>query len=119
MSLESRKISTIGEMTNLMQVDSESFPELMWQSISLITALYAIIGSAVILWFYIGPAVFAGIGALVILIPINSFIATKLGQANRQKLEASDSRIKIINEVLNGIKVIYFAFLFLNLCIVI
>jgi ABC-type multidrug transport system fused ATPase/permease subunit len=62
----------------------------------------------IILWFYIGPAVFAGLAALVFMFPLSSFLATKFGLTNAIKLKASDSRIKTINEVLNGIKVIKF-----------
>jgi hypothetical protein len=57
------------------------------------------------LWFYIGNAMFAGVIALAILIPLNSYFANQYSVAQMKKLEISDSKIKIINEVLNGIKV--------------
>jgi hypothetical protein len=58
------------------------------------------------LYFYIGVAVFAGLGAMVLLLPLNAIMAKFYNEAQTEKLKFSDTRIKIINEVLSGIKVI-------------
>jgi hypothetical protein len=58
------------------------------------------------LYFYMGVAIFAGLGALVLLLPLNAIIAKIYNEAQTKKLKFSDTRIKIINEVLSGIKVI-------------
>lgn len=47
----------------------------------------------------------AGVAVMVILIPINGFIAnrTKILQISQMKMK--DKRVKLMNEILNGIKV--------------
>jgi hypothetical protein len=52
--------------------------------------------------------VFAGIGVMAIMLPFNSYFANRFSIDQANKLEVSDTRIKIINEVLSGIKVIKF-----------
>ena len=51
---------------------------------------------------------FSGLAVMILLVPLNSYFAHKFSIAQHKKLIVSDSRIKIINEVLNGIKVIKF-----------
>ena len=64
-----------------------------------------IILSLIILYMYIGNTVFAGIAVMIVVTPINSYIAHRFSLDQENKLVVSDSRIKVINEVLNGIKV--------------
>lgn len=61
---------------NLMSVDSQRFNDLMlyfngiWSSpLQIILAMY-------FLWQSLGPSVFAGLGVIVLLIPINGILAT-------------------------------------------
>ena len=56
----------------------------------------------------VGAAVFAGLGFLVILAPINVFIFIFVGKFRRLTLKESDSRVKLVNEILSGIRVIKF-----------
>ena len=108
LSDEARAETQTGEMINLMQVDANSFAEYHRVANILWSGVLDVIISFAVLYAYIGNAVFAGIGALMILVPLNLFFAHKLSIASEKKLEVSDSRMKIINEVLNGIKVIKF-----------
>jgi hypothetical protein len=45
-----------------------------------------------------------GLGLLVLLIPVNGVVMKKLGGLQTDIMAAKDKRIKIINEVLNGMK---------------
>jgi hypothetical protein len=58
------------------------------------------------LWFYMGPAIFAGLGVMIFILPFNALMAKLYDKFQTKKLKISDNRIKIINEVLSGIKVI-------------
>ena len=42
---------------------------------------------------------------MVLFIPVNIYLSTKSKELQRQKLKQQDSRIKITNEILNGVKV--------------
>lgn len=49
--------------------------------------------------FYLGLAV------MIILIPINGFIANKIKILQIRQMKNKDERVKLMNEVLSGIKV--------------
>ena len=52
-----------------------------------------------------GPSVLAGVGSMVLLLPLN-FISGYISKKFQVKLmQIRDERIKMINEILNGIKV--------------
>ena len=48
---------------------------------------------------------FAGLGIMILLVPINGVIMAKAQTLQKQMMEQKDSRIKMITEILNGIKV--------------
>lgn len=47
----------------------------------------------------------AGVLAMLLLIPANGFIATRLRTLSVENMKLKDKRIKLMNEILNGIKV--------------
>ncbi len=95
----------MGQIINLITVDAQKF-----QDIPVLLHMFwsapLIIGVAMyFLWKELGPAAFVGLGILLILIPINVL----LGQITRPlqvvQMTQKDSRIKMTNEILSGIKV--------------
>lgn len=52
-----------------------------------------------------GPSVLAGVAVMVILIPVNGFIANKTKILQISQMKSKDKRVKLMNEILNGIKV--------------
>ncbi|XP_018417069.1 PREDICTED: canalicular multispecific organic anion transporter 1 isoform X2 [Nanorana parkeri] len=101
-----RKESTVGETVNLMSADAQKFMDLtnfihlIWSSPMQIAI------SIVFLWVELGPAVMAGLGVMVLLIPINAVLATKSKSFQTKNMKNKDSRLKIMNEILNGIKIL-------------
>ena len=53
----------------------------------------------------VGVAMFAGLGVMVVLLPFNGFITAKVGKYQKQQMAKKDERLKLMNEILNGIKV--------------
>lgn len=101
-----KRSSTVGEVVNLMSVDAQRFQDLttflnmLWSApLQIILALY-------FLWQTLGPSVLAGVAVMVLLIPINAFIAMKTRAFQVEQMQYKDSRIKLMNEILNGIKVL-------------
>lgn len=105
MSTKARKQATVGEMVNLMQVNTQSFIELMTYINMIWSAPLQIIICVAILWQYLGVASLAGLVTMVIFIPINAYLSNKSKILQTYKLKYQDSRIKLTNEILNGIKV--------------
>ena len=58
-----------------------------------------------VLYYYIGPSVFAGVVTLLLLVPLNSYIAGQQQRLNIENLKYKDKRLRLTNEVLCGMKV--------------
>ncbi|KAL0880786.1 hypothetical protein ABMA27_001981 [Loxostege sticticalis] len=106
MSNAARKESTVGEIVNLMSVDAQRFLELtaylnmIWSApLQIALALY-------FLWGILGPSVLAGLAVMIILIPVNGLIANRVKTLQIKQMKYKDERVKLMNEVLNGIKVL-------------
>jgi ABC-type multidrug transport system fused ATPase/permease subunit len=56
----------------------------------------------------VGVGAFVGLGLMIVLIPFNGFIFTMLNDVRRKKVGFSDIRVKLMNEILAGIRVIKF-----------
>lgn len=59
----------------------------------------------VVLWFYLGWSMFAGLSVLFILVPLNAILSKKYNKVECQNINTKDNRLKMMNEILNGIKV--------------
>ncbi|KAM4606989.1 ATP-binding cassette sub-family C member 2 isoform 2-T2 [Polymixia lowei] len=105
-SNDTRKESTVGETVNLMSADAQRFNDvtnfihLLW-SCPLQIAL-----SIAFLWLELGPSVLAGLGVMVLMVPINGLLATKARNLQIENMKFKDKRLKIMNEILNGIKIL-------------
>ncbi|XP_074237713.1 multidrug resistance-associated protein 1 isoform X2 [Saimiri boliviensis] len=101
-----RKSSTVGEIVNLMSVDAQRFMDLatyinmVWSApLQVILALY-------LLWLNLGPSVLAGVAVMVLMVPFNAVMAMKTKTYQVAHMKSKDNRIKLMNEILNGIKVL-------------
>uniref|UniRef100_A0A8D2A9F3 ABC-type glutathione-S-conjugate transporter n=1 Tax=Sus scrofa TaxID=9823 RepID=A0A8D2A9F3_PIG len=91
-----KRESTVGEIVNLMSVDAQRFMDvvpflnLLWSApMQIILAMY-------FLWQNLGPSVLAGVALMILLIPLNGV----------EQMKFKDSRIKLMSEILGGIKVL-------------
>lgn len=75
MSSNARKTRTLGEIVNLMSVDSQKCMDLMTYLNLVWSAPLQILIAVVMLWFTMGPSIFAGVGVMVLLIPVNTCVA--------------------------------------------
>lgn len=106
MSNTARKESTVGEIVNLMAVDAQRFMDLVTY-LNMIWSAPLQIGLAIyFLWGILGPSVLAGLAVMIILIPVNGVIANKAKNLQIKQMKNKDERVKLMNEVLNGIKVL-------------
>uniref|UniRef100_A0A8D2LCP5 ATP binding cassette subfamily C member 3 n=1 Tax=Varanus komodoensis TaxID=61221 RepID=A0A8D2LCP5_VARKO len=101
-----KRSSTVGEIVNLMSVDAQRFMDLttflnmLWSApLQICLALY-------FLWQALGPSVLAGVAVMVLLIPFNAVIAMKTRAFQVEQMRYKDARIKLMNEILSGIKVL-------------
>lgn len=106
MSRSSRIGSTTGEIINLMAVDSQRFQDLLMYVNLIWSAPLQITLAVVLLYRELGWSVFAGVATMLIVAPINAFIARRIKFLQLKLMKTKDERIKQMNEILNGIKVI-------------
>ncbi|CAI2167258.1 20609_t:CDS:10 [Funneliformis geosporum] len=106
LSNSSRQNSTVGEIVNHMSVDAQKLMDLCtylhiaWSGpLQIVLALY-------FLYKTMGVSSFAGVGIMIMMIPINAFIASKMRTLQKKQMKNKDDRIRLMNEILNGIKVI-------------
>ncbi|KAF2975269.1 hypothetical protein EK904_009142 [Melospiza melodia maxima] len=106
MSGATRKESTVGETVNLMSADAQRFMDMANFIHQLWSCPLQIILSIVFLWLELGPSVLAGIATLLLLLPINAFLAAKAKTIQERNMKNKDERMKIMTEILNGIKIL-------------
>ncbi|XP_037822326.1 multidrug resistance-associated protein 1 isoform X2 [Lucilia sericata] len=101
-----RKESTVGEIVNLMAVDAQRFMDLTTYLNMLWSAPLQIGLALFFLWQLLGPSVLAGLAVMIILIPVNGVIANRIKTYQIRQMKYKDERVKLMNEVLSGIKVL-------------
>uniref|UniRef100_A0A670I6P3 ATP binding cassette subfamily C member 8 n=1 Tax=Podarcis muralis TaxID=64176 RepID=A0A670I6P3_PODMU len=97
---------TSGQICNLVAIDTN---QLMW-FFFLCPNLWAmpvqIIVGVILLYYLLGISALIGAAVIIVLAPVQYFVATKLSQAQRSTLEYSNERLKKTNEMLRGIKLL-------------
>ncbi|XP_063439571.1 multidrug resistance-associated protein 1-like isoform X1 [Mytilus trossulus] len=106
MNNEARKTSTVGEIVNLMGVDCQRLQDMSGYLWMLWSAPFQIVVATLLLWQQLGPSVLAGLAVMILLIPINGAISVKQRNMQTALMRYKDARLKLMNEVLSGIKVL-------------
>uniref|UniRef100_A0A3Q2T472 Multidrug resistance-associated protein 1 n=1 Tax=Fundulus heteroclitus TaxID=8078 RepID=A0A3Q2T472_FUNHE len=101
-----RRTSTVGEIVNLMSVDAQRFMDLVTYINMVWSAPLQVVLALYFLWQNLGPSVLAGVAVMVLMVPINAVIAMKTKTYQVAQMKSKDNRIKLMNEMLNGIKVL-------------
>uniref|UniRef100_A0A8C7CCA6 Uncharacterized protein n=1 Tax=Oncorhynchus kisutch TaxID=8019 RepID=A0A8C7CCA6_ONCKI len=105
-SNDARKESTVGETVNLMSADAHRFNDVV-NFIHLLWSCPLQIALAIaFLWIELGPAVLAGLAVMVLMVPINGLLANMSKNVQIENMRYKDKRMKIVNEMLNGIKIL-------------
>ena len=104
LSSSARHGKTLGELINLMQVDSTKIEMFVPNIHVLWDGVFQIVGYMTILYFLIGWPCFAGLGVMILAIPSQGIIMKKLFGINREVVKYTDSRVKTTNEAVQGIR---------------
>ncbi|KAM8825503.1 multidrug resistance-associated protein 1-like isoform 1-T1 [Synchiropus picturatus] len=105
-SSAARRTSTVGEIVNLMSVDAQRFMDLITYINMIWSAPLQVVLALYFLWQNLGPSVLAGVAVMILMVPVNAVIAMKTKTYQVAQMKSKDSRIKLMNEMLNGIKVL-------------
>ncbi|XP_076803654.1 ATP-binding cassette sub-family C member 10-like isoform X2 [Clavelina lepadiformis] len=97
-----------GEITNFMSTDVNrvvNFGPSFHQFWSL---PFQVIVTLVLLYEQVGIVFLAGLGLSLLMIVFNRYLAKKIGEYNQDMMKHKDSRVKLMTEVLQGIRVVKF-----------
>ncbi|PAV82316.1 hypothetical protein WR25_07265 [Diploscapter pachys] len=106
LSNSARREKTVGEIVNLMAIDIERFQIITQQIQQFWSGPYQIIFALVYLFITLGYSAIPGIVIMIIFVPLNIFSSVIVKKWQMEQMKLKDERTKMVNEVLNGIKVI-------------
>ncbi|KAG0208488.1 Canalicular multispecific organic anion transporter 2, partial [Mortierella sp. GBA43] len=106
LSPEARREATIGEITNHMSVDAERTCETLQYLVLLLSIVLEIIVGTWLLCRQLGPSALTGFGVVLLSVPLQTAIAKVLNKAKDMKLEFMDKRIRLLSDVLSGIRAV-------------
>ncbi|CAG2247906.1 ABCC1 [Mytilus edulis] len=106
LSNSAKKSSTSGEIVNLLSVDAGRISTCFHNINFLWTIPFMFCSTLFLLWQTLGVSAFIGLGIVVVLIPFNSYLVKKGKDLHLEVMDLKDNRVKMMNEVLNGIKVL-------------
>ncbi|KAG1678436.1 Multidrug resistance-associated protein 1 [Nymphon striatum] len=106
LSSSAKKDWTSGEVVNLVAVDVHRIHEGLQFSFNLISGTVFLTIATYYLFIYLGIATLAGLSVLAVLIPINTGISNLVHIIQKEFLDIKDQRVKMITEVLAGMKVL-------------
>ncbi|CAI9738034.1 resistance-associated 1-like isoform X1 [Octopus vulgaris] len=101
-----RQTMSMGHIVNTMSIDCSRFQEAIPFLYVMISSPIQISLSLYLLYQQLGASAFAGLVLLVFFIPVNGILMGKIKMYQAQQMKSKDIRIKLMNEILNGIKVI-------------
>lgn len=105
-SSAAKRGTTVGEIVNLMSVDANRFFEMIPYLMLTLTALPVMAFATYLLYNILGVSTFAGVVVLIAMFPISGFVANQLKNLQFVQMKLKDERVKLTNEILNGIKVL-------------
>ncbi len=98
----------MGETVNLMSVDALRFRQIVFNINTVQNTLIIVCLSTYSLWGYLGPSCLAGIGVMVALVPLLAVCVAINRRQQKRMMEVKDQRMRVISEVVDGVKVIKF-----------
>ncbi|XP_049439277.1 multidrug resistance-associated protein 1-like [Epinephelus fuscoguttatus] len=107
-SSAARRQCTSGEIINLISADTQKLMDFVVYFNSIWVTPIEIALCFYFLWQLLGPSALAGITAVVLIFPLNGFIAKIRSKLQEAQMKFMDDRIKLMNEILSGVKILKF-----------
>jgi ABC-type multidrug transport system fused ATPase/permease subunit len=106
LSNASRQGSTVGEIVNLMSVDASRLMDLFTYLHILWSGPFQIFLAIYFLYQALGVAIFGGVAVMILMIPVNAYLAARSRTLQKTQMINKDNRTRLMDELLNGIRVI-------------
>ncbi len=106
LSTYGRRNYSTGEIVNIMSVDSQRLTDFLLWANSIWAAPLQFGIAIYLLWQQVGWASMAGLIFMFILLPFNGWISARIRNNQMKVMKEKDKRTKLMNEILNGMKVL-------------
>jgi ATP-binding cassette subfamily C (CFTR/MRP) protein 1 len=104
LSNEGRAAKTTGDIVNYMAVDTQRLQDLAQYGQQLWSAPFQIVLCMLSLYQLLGWSMFAGVGAMIVMIPLNGWIARIMKTLQKEQMKNKDMRTRLMTEILNNMK---------------
>ncbi|KAL8772637.1 MAG: hypothetical protein Q9209_002298 [Squamulea sp. 1 TL-2023] len=104
LSNEGRAAKSTGDIVNYMAVDTQRLQDLTQYGQMLWSAPFQIALCMISLYQLVGLSMLAGVGAMILMIPVNGLIARVMKQLQKEQMKNKDSRTRLTTEILNNMK---------------
>lgn len=104
LSNEGRASKSTGDIVNYMAVDTQRLQDLAQFGQQLWSAPLQITLCMISLYQLVGFSMFAGVGVMILMIPINGFIAKISKTLQKRQMANKDARTRLMTEILNSMK---------------
>ena len=107
-SAAGRAATNTGQVVNMMSNDTTQLQRFIQFGGMTLVAPIQIVLALVLIYRQVGDATWVGVGFMVALAPVNIIVFSVVGKMRRKVLKYSDLRVKMMNEILAGIRIIKF-----------
>ncbi|XP_049425689.1 ATP-binding cassette sub-family C member 4-like [Epinephelus fuscoguttatus] len=106
LSSKSMGQTTTGQIVNLLSNDVNRFDEVTLNLHYLWVGPLQAVVIIVLLWYEIGPSCLAGVAVIALMMPVQTWFGKLFGIFRSKTVVLTDNRIRIMNEVVSGIRII-------------
>lgn len=104
LSNEGRSSKTTGDIVNHMAVDQQRLSDLAQFGAQVWSAPIQIILCTISLYQLLGVSMLAGIGVMLIMVPVNGLVAQLMKRLQIAQMKNKDARTRLMTEILNNMK---------------
>lgn len=104
LSNEGRAAKSTGDIVNYMAVDTQRLQDLTQYGQMLWSAPFQIALCMISLYQLVGISMLAGIGAMILMVPVNGLIARIMKNLQKKQMKNKDARTRLMTEILNNMK---------------
>ena len=106
LSPKARSERSTGQIVNLMSTDASKIDSALGWALTLVACLLQVVVAVALLVNTLGASSLAGVAVIVVLIPVQGKVVGVLQAIRKKAVLWTDRRVKLSNEILQGIKVI-------------
>ena len=105
LSPKARQERSTGQIVNLMSTDASKIDSALGWGLTLLACVVQVLIAVALLLFTLGLSSLAGIAVIIVLIPVQGKIVKVLQSIRQKAVTWTDKRVKLSNEILQGMRV--------------